>query len=276
MGGRRDRSCDAAAPPLRLRELQRWLASAIMKPESLDLDDATEKIRRPAAGTVLDRLGAYAGGYPVRIEESLADVYPAVRHLVGARRFRELSRRYLPRVPAGCYNLNAVGGVLAELLEADPLGCDLPFLADLARLEWAVWQAFHAPQAPPFHASDLAEWRAEDWAGAVVGFAPGVRVVRSCWPIADLWAARNTPREQIDIEVEGRPQTVLVHRHGLDVMCTPISDLEARAIEALGDGRSLIAVTAELATAGAQAEDVEAWFAAWSGRGMIARCTRRQ
>ncbi len=274
MDGRRDRLGAVPAPPPALREVQRWLASAIMDPEGLALDDAAERIRRPAAGTVLDRLGAYAGGYPARIEESLADAYPAVKHLMGARRFRELSRRYLPRVPCGCYNLNAVGGLLAELLETDPLGCDLPFLADLARLEWAVWQAFHAPHAPPFHASDLVEWSADDWAGAQVVFAPGVRVVRSRWPIADLWAARNTPYEQIDIEVEGRPQTVLVHRRGLDVICMPISDLEARAIEALGDGRILVAVTTELATAGARAEDVEAWFAAWSERGMIARCTR--
>ncbi len=262
------------APPEHLRQAQRWLAGVILNPETLDAHAAVARIRQPDAESAATRLGAYTGGYPARIEESLADAYPAVRHLLGTGRFRELARRYLPLVPKGCYNLNAIGGTLADLLDADPLSAELPFLADLARLEWAVWNAFHAPPAPPLDVSELTEWTAEDWATATIDFAPGVSVIRSRWPIADLWAARSTPKERIDIVLEGRPQTVLVSRRGYDVECTPISELEARAIEALGDGRILIAVTAELAAAGAQPDQVEAWFAGWSERGIVARCTR--
>ena len=46
-------------------------------------------------------------------------------------------------------------------------------------------------------------------------------LVRSAWPIHDVWQARTQPRETIDIVVEGRPQDVVVARAGFQA--TPVA-----------------------------------------------------
>ncbi|RMD85201.1 MAG: DUF2063 domain-containing protein [Candidatus Dadabacteria bacterium] len=269
------RQPEAIRPPSCLLEVQRWLAGLILRERPLDESEAnaaTGRLRLEDPRLARARLAAYVGGYPARIEESLADAYPAVRHILGAAEFHRLAADYMPMVPAGTYNLNAVGYRLPELLRQHRLNGELPFLADLAALEWAVWKAFHAGPGQPFDPARLAGWSAADFERAAVRLQPGVAVVCSEWPIADLWAARSTPRDQIDIVLAGRPQNVLVYRCGLEVACETLGRLEAEALSALAAGRTLGEVARRLAAAGADPADVGAWFGGWSARGLVADC----
>ncbi len=262
-----------------LLEQQRWLAALILDPTPLEEataetgEEIVRRLRVRDAASGLRRLAAYTGGYPARIEESLTDAFPAVRHLAGAGRFCELARRYLPQLPEDCYNLNAIGRGFPDQLAGDPVAEDLAFLADLARLEWAVWEAFHGPQPVPFDPAPLAAWSAEQWQRARIAFQAGVRLLRSDWPVRELWEARNTPLEQIDIVLQGRSDAVLVYRQQLQVRCQSLDDRQAVALSALIDGATLGQVTGGLAAEGYSASDVGSWFAAWSERGLIARCS---
>lgn len=262
-----------AAPSL--RETQRWLAGLILDPSRLDdrtvvpsevvaADDATARIR----------LGAYTGGYPARIEEALAETFPAVRHVLGISTFHALLHRYLPHVPAGIYNLNDVGTALPEHLAADPVAADVPLVVDLSRLELAVQRAFHATLEPPFDSAALAAWTLDDWDAAAVRFQPGVALVRSPWPIHDVWQARTQPRESIDIVVEGRPQCVLVHRTGPRLVVDVIDAEQAAVLVRLMDGTTLGATMEAMATSGGRPDAVGSWLAGWVGRGLIAGCER--
>jgi hypothetical protein len=260
-----------AAPSL--RETQRWLAGLILDPSRLDgaacapsevvaADDATARIR----------LGAYTGGYPARIEEALAEAFPAVRHVLGGSTFHALLHRYLPHVPAGIYNLNDVGAALPEHLATDPVAADVPLVVDLSRLELAVQRAFHATLEPPFDPPPLAAWTLDDWDAAVLRFQPGVALVRSPWPIHDVWAARTQPRESIDIVVEGRPQRVLVYRAGQRLIVETIDEEQAAVLARLMDGETLGSAMEALATSGGTTDVVGGWLAGWVGRGLLAGC----
>jgi hypothetical protein len=253
-----------------LRDVQRWLADVILASDAERAGPGP--VAAPPRGTIAERLHAYVDGYPARVHEALAEAFPAVAHLVGAAAFADLARRYLPRVPAGVYSLGEVGRALPDFLAADPLGADLPFLADLARLEWAVQRAFHAHLLPPFDAACVAGWTPDDWAEARVRFQAGTACVASAWPIRTLRDAQKTPREEIDVLLEGRPETVVVHRVDLRVACDPIEAGEAIVLGRLLGGATLGDAVADLSPAAA--ERLGGWTASWVARGLVVACER--
>lgn len=254
-----------------LAELQRAVASHILSGEGPKLGDW---ICVPAGADVAARLAVYTRGYPARVTGSLREAFPAVANILGEDSFAALTARYLAHLPAELRNLNDVGAALPAYLRSDELRDDLPFLPDLAELEWAVVRCFHAKLETPFDASASSGWSMEDWARARIEFQPGLALVRSPWPLHQLRETRHRERSQIDVDLVGRPDQVLVFRRGFEVVVESIGDVEAEAIERLRAGAPLGNTTARLAGAGARAGALFELFGRWVSLGLIVACRR--
>lgn len=226
-------------------------------------------LRVPTGKTPDVRLGVYVHGYPARIREALAESFPAALHVVGQGSFARLTERYVARVALGSSNLNQAGERLASFLEGDELVNKLPFLPDLAELEWRIACAFHAREEQAMDATLLAAWSLEDWEQAVLRFQLSVSVLRSAWPVHDVWEQRETPVGEIDIDLRDRPQNVLVFRAGLGVRCMTVVDDEAFALQKLLQGSRLGDVVDDLAERGQASDGVFAAFAGWMRAGLI-------
>jgi hypothetical protein len=247
-----------------LRQVQQLLRAAIRSPERRAAGDALHHLaaflnpQRGVAGTA--RLAVYAEGLIARTRQALAEVYAAVHHVLGERAFTELARAYAHDRASADYNLSCVGRDLPEFLRAWPRTQRLPFLPDVAQLEWRVNQAFHAVEQPPQDPRDLHSLSREQWGQARLIFQPSVSAVASDWPILDIWAARATPRGQINIDLVNRPQRVLIFRQGLEVRCELLDWLQHALLAGLLAGRPLEAVCreAESRFAGATAQQGDA------------------
>jgi hypothetical protein len=251
------------------------MAGLIVDPQRLTTDDdgLAALITVPECGDAITRLQVYANGYPARIEEALAETFPALEHVVGAGAFAALCHRFAGTVPLHSYSLSDAGEALPQFLRSDPLTSSLPFLTDLARLEWCVTRAFHATDEAPFDPSSLAHWSLDDWEHAVLRFQPWVALVESEWPVREIWEASDTPIEQIDIDLCGRADYVLVRREGFAVICESVGAAEAHALRLLLHGESLGSAVAALAQKGEEAASVSTWLARWVTLRMIAGCT---
>lgn len=216
-----------------------------------------------------ERLAIYRNGYPARLHEALRDTFPAIAHIVGEPGFSHLTDRYRRSVPIRSDNLNAVGDHLPSYLHRDPLTATLPFLTDLALLEHAVRKAFDAFEAAPLDPELLHSQSNVDWAGAILRFQPGTAIVRSPWPILDLWQARNADRKRIDIALIDRPQSVAVMRNGLDVHCEVLPSTQATLLETLLRGVPLGAAIEAAAAMDDGSLQPECWFAEWMNAGRI-------
>mgnify|MGYP001566006128 CR=1 FL=1 len=270
-----------------LLELQRWMQQQIRYtsggvPREYRLQGrrySEERLRHrpppvlsPQRGTPgVERLAVYAGGYVARTREALAQMYEAVRHVVGDRAFAELARRYAIHHSSHDYNLNLRGRHLPEFLATDPLTDPLPFLPDLARLERLISQAFHAREAASLDSAQLRGLSLEAWSATRLVFQPSVGVVASAWPIVDIWEARTRPREEVDIDLVNRPQRGLVFRQGLTVRCELVDEFQQRLLDGLLAGRPLGVMCDELAQASDGGLPVDQWCASWARRGLIVR-----
>lgn len=228
-----------------LRACQGALVEDLGRKRTRTPEERAAVFRQPPRGSVEDRWSIYAVGYVTRIAEALENDYPAVRRIVGEGPFRSLAARYAAACPPRSFDLGRAGDRLAGFLEDDPLAERLPFLPDLARLEWAVAEAFVALDAASLTWADLQALGPEAAADLRLALRPGTALLRSRWPLRDLWALRERPDEGVSLQVEGRPaSTVLVHRKGFDVRCQDLDDDDARLAEALASHPSLAALEA--------------------------------
>jgi hypothetical protein len=250
-----------------LRELQRHMAAQILAGEAQPSASLGRWLAVPPGGVLGERLAVYVDGYPARLHDALREEFPAVAHLAGARRFHALVHRYQRAATLRSYNLNDAGAELADVLRADALAAELPFLPDLAALEWALARAFHARDVAPLAAAQLAALGPTAIVGGGVRFQPSVALCASPWPIHTLWQARDTPHEAIDIDLTVG-ERVLVWRRGAQVDCMPIDAARAAALRALQVGHSLAATADGCDDPGA----VIAWLGEWLAAGMIVAC----
>jgi hypothetical protein len=256
-----------------LKSLQRQLAAEILDAaagRAQRSDDLADGLRLPAGIDSDSRLAVYRDGYPARIFEALQNAYPAVANICGDGSFADLAQRYVRENDVTAVSLNQIGGQLPQHCQHDPLAAALPFLADLAELERAALHALHSADSAPVDPAVFGAWNMDDWERVVLRFQPSAQVVRSRWPIHDLWAARDTPRDEIDIAIDGRPQDVLVYRRGYEVECRSLPAVEAVALVSLMAAAPLGEAMQSVTDAGAAGTDVSQIFAGWLGAGLIA------
>ena len=121
--------------------------------------------------------------------DALQACFPAVRRLVGDDFFRAAARAYVGAEPPRSPVLLHYGGTFAAFLAAFPPAAPVPYLGDVARLEWARQEALHARDAAPAGIERLAELAPEEVPRARLGLHPSLGLLRSPWPVVSLWSA---------------------------------------------------------------------------------------
>jgi hypothetical protein len=128
------------------------------------------------------RFSVYRNNVAMGLIGALEARYPVVRRIAGAGAFRALAREFAnarkPRSPV----MIAYGHDFPDCL-------DLPYLADVARLENAWVEGYHAEDKTAVTIGDLAGLSPEALPGARVEFHPAARLLRFATPAASIWAA---------------------------------------------------------------------------------------
>jgi hypothetical protein len=230
--------------------VQALFLAGLGAPEAAGSFDVEAMFEQPPAGSLAERWRIYHEGYRIRIAEAIESDHPATRRILGPGAFRALCRRYLEDCPPRSFDLGRVADRLPDWLRGDAIGRTLPFLPDLARFERALADAVVTPDARPTRREDLAALGPEGVAGLHVAPAPGTALIRSPWPVPDLWALRGRPDDEVDLQVDGRPADVVVWRVGLEVRWRSLNGEEV-FLEKLGRGATL----ATLARRGEQPAD---------------------
>ncbi|MBA5689445.1 MNIO family bufferin maturase [Rugamonas apoptosis] len=135
------------------------------------------------------RFGLYRGNLTATWDKTLANAYPVIRMLVGEEFFGGLSRAYGLAEPSGSADLNRFGARFATFLAGFPHAAQLPYLPDLARLEWAMHRAHYAPAAEAVTAAQLAALSPERLETSTMTLHPACSLHASPWAVVPLWLA---------------------------------------------------------------------------------------
>ncbi len=146
---------------------------------------------------------------------ALGHTYPAVKTICGESNFRVLAGTFVRHHPPARPELLAYGGGFAEFAaDHEAARADFPFLPDLARLEWALNEAYFAPAAPALSPEGLAAVPPERLGELVLALHASARLVASDeHPIHTIWTAASAPEGAPPNPMPERGETVLVLRH---------------------------------------------------------------
>ena len=151
-------------------------------------DDAIEFIAAPAHSMGSRGLKAYQSNGHMLAQRALTAAYPVVGQLLGDESFAHLARALWHAHPPQWGDLAQWGGHLPTFVADSPQLQDVPFLADVARAEWAL-HAMATVADVRAEPESLALLTTEDPERLGVLLAAGSCVVRSEWPIASLLGA---------------------------------------------------------------------------------------
>ena len=207
-----------------LRTMQEEFLTAL-RDQQVDLGrSGASALLEPPRGTMEGRWRIYRDGYLIRLADAIENDYAAVKRILGDGPFASLCSRYLAAFPPSSHDIGRAGAHLPEYLETDALTPDLPFLPDLARFEWAMAEAVVAPDSPACERATLVELAPEILLDLVIVPRPGSAVIRSEWPLGDLWACRDKEDSEVSVDVIDRPSRLLVFRDGLSVQWRSASE----------------------------------------------------
>ena len=183
-----------------------------------------EFVRTTSNNPSIKRFNVYRNNIMVSLTEAIVDTYPVLSQLVGEEFATAMARVYvgdhLPSSPV----LLEYGKGYADFVEGFEPAQNLPFLADMARLEWAWMRSYHAKDETPLTIDVLSEIAPDELIKTRLVFCESVQLLRSDHPIATIWSAHQEGSAATELEkIPDQEEYVLVNR--------PLWDVEVRLLD---------------------------------------------
>lgn len=221
---------------------QRLLLRTLMRQGSgATLNGWLRPLRR---GTPAQRgVASYRANAGAAIERALAAAYPTVHALMGEESFAAMARAYWHAHPPLHGDLALAGDALPEFIAASASLDEVPYLADVARLDAAMDAAERAADGA-FQADTLALLGDHDPARLAIDFLPGTAVLASPYPVLTIREAHSlqgddpfaAARQALSAR---RGEQVLVYRDGFRAKAVAVDASTARWTQALLAGATL-------------------------------------
>ncbi len=186
------------------------------------------------------RFAVYRNNVAFSLVEALAETFPVVRQLVGEVFFRAMALRHVRATPPQTRILAHYGAAFAAFIEDFAPAAGLPYLADVARLEFLRVRACHAADASPLDRAALAALLDDPGRlGRVrLGLHPSLALLRSPFAVVSLWAAHQGLLDIGGVET-GRAENALILRNGLEVEVIALDADEIVFLGLLQEGTTL-------------------------------------
>jgi hypothetical protein len=190
------------------------------------------------------RLQVYADMYLHRLLDILRADYPKLLAVLGQAAFQRLAAGYLHEFPSQHPSVRHVGHGLPEFVAAHRLAQARPWLAELARLEWARVDVHDRKDDEPLGWAKVQRRAPEALAALPLRLVAAHEIVRPCHAVTDVWRR---------IEQGGRPgkpahqeTCVLVWRQQSNVYHRVVPADEAALLPHLARGVSFDTICSHL------------------------------
>lgn len=187
------------------------------------------------------RFAVYRNNVVVGLVGALKDAYPVVHRLVGEEFFRVMGTYFVRRDPPASPILLRYSESFPDFLAIFEPVAHLPWLPDVARLERARLEAFHAAEAQP---ADVSTIDPAGFGQLRLTLHPATRLVSSRFAARTIWQANlgDDPPAQID---PTGPEDTLFLRPEAQVRALPLPPGGAAFVAALQKGLPVMAAALE-------------------------------
>lgn len=224
-----------------LHDLQRDFAAVALKNTTAPL---LPHIEDPT-GSKERRLGVYHANTINSLIDVLASAYPIAQRIVGERFFNALAKAFIDTAPPRQPTLFRYGNGLADFLDGFTPAQDVPYLADIARLEWARIDAYFAEDYEPLDPQRLAEVDPEKISDVRFKTCPSFHLVESAYPVYQIWTVNQPSHDDIPKIDFTCAEQGLISRRTNEVFQHTVTPGTFTWLRALSDGTTLGSATTE-------------------------------
>ncbi|WP_460711591.1 HvfC/BufC N-terminal domain-containing protein [Lysobacter terrae] len=223
-----------------LRARQDAFSRALLDPDR----DVPAGLVGPDGAPSARRFAVYRNNVVLGLVDALKSAFPATCRIVGDEFFVAMARVHATQTPPDSPVMLDYGRHFADFL-ADFAPVDgLPYLPDVARLERAWVEAYHAPEADPLLLARLAEIDHGRLPQTRLHLHPSLRVVRSEYPIVTIWCMNIEDQASGSVDLGAGGQNALVVRPEASVEIRTVSHSGAVFVETLQRGATLAEASA--------------------------------
>jgi hypothetical protein len=192
-----------------LLEWQRDFARALLAAEP-----ALVRQELRIAGDAAARVAIYRNNCLSNLVRALTLNFPVVQRLVGEDFFAAAAQEFITQYPPASACLDDYGQAFAQFLRNFSAARTLSYLPDVARLEWAVSRALHAPEAEGLEVARLAALDAASMAEVRFVPQPSISLLRLDSPADAIWRAVLDQDEaaMAAVDLNGAAVHVLIER----------------------------------------------------------------
>ena len=213
------------------------------------------------------RFAVYRNNVIVGLTGVLAASFPAVARLVGPEFFQAMAGLYARRDPPRSPILLDYGAAFADFIAGFEPAAEIPYLADVARLERAWVEAYHAAEAEPLGPGAFADVPPHLLGDLRMRLHPSARIIRSNYPVVTIWRMNIEGGAPGPVDLEDGEDALIARPDG-DVLIHPLPSGGAQFIGELDRGAT-VAEAFEAALATAPGFDLTANLAGLLGSGAV-------
>lgn len=184
-------------------------------------------------GTAARRLQLHRNQIRVSLVAALAATFPTVEALVGQEFFALLARQFVAETSLDNPVLSAYGMRFDRFISDRQELHGLTYLADVARLDWALNEAFHAPGEAPLTAADLTALPVVRLAELPIRLLVGSSLIESDYPLDLIWQASLPGTLVESVDLAASLARLLVFRRSDDAAFAALSSGEAAFVKGL-------------------------------------------
>ena len=226
-----------------LADVQEAFAEALADP----LRTIPEGLLSPSAWDA-GRFAIHRNNIAVSLTDVLASHFPVSRRIVGDAFFTWIAQEFVAGHKPATPLLMHYGDELPAFIESFAPAGDVPYLADVARLELAWIRAYHALEQIPLGVETLQQLSPMDLMAARIVLHPSVQLIRSPYPVGAIWAMHQSGSEPVVPEDSGA-EDVLILRPDAEVLVRRLPAAAAMFVAAV-KGNEPIGKAGESALAG--------------------------
>lgn len=219
----------------RLSDHQATFAAALCDPGA----STPGNLSAPDGTRVERRFAVYRNNVLVGLVEVVAGAFPAVKKLVGDEFFSAMARVYVSTRPPASPVLMDYGADFAEFISSFEPAASVPYLADVARIERAWREAYHAAEATPFGPDDFAAIAEDDLPAMTLDLHPSLRTVRSDFPACTIWSMNTGHESLVPIDLDQGGEDTLIVRPSAEVGVRRLPPGGSDFLAALAAGQTL-------------------------------------
>jgi hypothetical protein len=184
------------------------------------------------------RLQVYRHNHLRALREALRAVYTVTERLVGEEFFAAAASAYVTANPSRGSNIQDYGGAFPLFLESYLAAASLPYLGDVAALEWRRLQSAVAPAHTPMDIEALARVPRDALTELRFHHQPAARALDSRFPILSIWQFCQQPDPEGELDLDRGSERVLFSRRALEVEMRLLSPGEYALLRVLCRGET--------------------------------------